>query len=395
MSELKSGWRYMGAFKLLLVGLFFGVAPLFAQIALVNVTSCGPLSLPGNSCTIPATGGGHLLVVGWEIGGGANTSTTITGITDNAGNAYAEAGNVRSVDTAAGSVNDIWYAQNVTAGTTSVTVSPSASVSNAGIVVWEFSGVSQSGALDGSAVLNSQPASATPAGAAVTTTAAGDVLISLVGVASGITGIASGNAFTNDELLKGNGWAHLISTSQGTYSAQWNESPAGTYASSTAAFRAATSGGSGGAGPCDLNQDGVVNGSGPGTDVYLAVNMAIGTQTCTANIEGPNTCTVITVQRVVNASQGQTCITYNTHQATLNWTASTSSNVSYYNIYRGGASGGPYNKIGSTTPNSGATSYQDTSVQAGQTYYYVATTVDTSGNESGDSNQASATIPTP
>lgn len=143
--------------------------------------------------------------------------------------------------------------------------------------------------------------------------------------------------------------------------------------------------------PCDLNQDGVVN----STDVNLAVSMAIGTATCTASLEGANVCTVITVQRVVNASLGQTCITYNTHAANLSWTASTSSNVSYYNVYRGTTSGGPYNKIGSTTANSGATTYTDSSVQAGQTYYYVGTAVDTSGNESGYSNQATASIPTP
>jgi len=42
-----------------------------------------------------------------------------------------------------------------------------------------------------------------------------------------------------------------------------------------------------------------------------------------------------------------------------------------------------------------STSYTDNSVQAGQTYYYVVTAVDGSGNESVDSNQAQAVIPTP
>ena len=52
-------------------------------------------------------------------------------------------------------------------------------------------------------------------------------------------------------------------------------------------------------------------------DVTVAVNMAIGTQTCNASLEGANTCTVITVQRVVNATQGQSCITYSTHAANV------------------------------------------------------------------------------
>jgi fibronectin type 3 domain-containing protein len=41
------------------------------------------------------------------------------------------------------------------------------------------------------------------------------------------------------------------------------------------------------------------------------------------------------------------------------------------------------------------TSYPDTTVQAGQTYYYVATAVDGSGAESTYSNQVQAVIPTP
>jgi fibronectin type 3 domain-containing protein len=42
-----------------------------------------------------------------------------------------------------------------------------------------------------------------------------------------------------------------------------------------------------------------------------------------------------------------------------------------------------------------ATSFVDGSVQSGQTYYYVVTAVDTSGTESGYSNQVQAVIPSP
>lgn len=141
------------------------------------------------------------------------------------------------------------------------------------------------------------------------------------------------------------------------------------------------------ASPCDLNQDGVVNSA----DVTLAVNMALGTNTCSANVEGPNTCTVITVQRVINASEGLTCITYNTHGVTLQWGASSTPNVTY-NVYRGAAAAGPFSKI---TNVSGLT-YSDSAIQAGQTYYYVLTAVDVSGNESAYSTPAAqANIPTP
>jgi hypothetical protein len=140
---------------------------------------------------------------------------------------------------------------------------------------------------------------------------------------------------------------------------------------------------------CDLNQDGVVN----ATDVTLATNMALGTTPCTANVEGALTCTVITVQRVVNASLGQPCSIYNGHKVTLNWVSSTSSVVGY-NIYRGAASTGPYTKMNSALI-AGA-SWADTTVAAGQTYYYVATSVDVNGNESGYSTPTpAAIIPSP
>jgi fibronectin type 3 domain-containing protein len=41
------------------------------------------------------------------------------------------------------------------------------------------------------------------------------------------------------------------------------------------------------------------------------------------------------------------------------------------------------------------TQYVDLAVQAGQTYFYVATSVDSSNVESAFSNQVSATVPTP
>jgi len=74
----------------------------------------------------------------------------------------------------------------------------------------------------------------------------------------------------------------------------------------------------------------------------------------------------------------------------LSWTASTSS-VSGYNVYSSSVSGGPYAKL--TPSELAATSYTDNSVQEGQTYYYVVTAVNSQNQESGYSEQVSATIP--
>ncbi len=75
----------------------------------------------------------------------------------------------------------------------------------------------------------------------------------------------------------------------------------------------------------------------------------------------------------------------------LSWTPSSSSDVVGYNVYRGAISGGPYTKL---TPSPLPSALDtDTTVSSGQTYYYVVTAVDSSNNESADSNQAVASVP--
>jgi hypothetical protein len=78
------------------------------------------------------------------------------------------------------------------------------------------------------------------------------------------------------------------------------------------------------------------------------------------------------------------------HSVTLTWTASTST-VTGYNVYRSQVSGGPYTKLDSSAV--AATSYGDSTVSAGQTYFYVVTSVNSSGVESADSSEVSATVP--
>lgn len=83
----------------------------------------------------------------------------------------------------------------------------------------------------------------------------------------------------------------------------------------------------------------------------------------------------------------------NKHSVTLSWVASTSTGITGYNVYSGTVSGGPYTKLNSSPVTS--TTYTDSTVLAGQTYYYVTTAVDSQSAESADSNQATAVIPSP
>jgi Abnormal spindle-like microcephaly-assoc'd, ASPM-SPD-2-Hydin len=73
----------------------------------------------------------------------------------------------------------------------------------------------------------------------------------------------------------------------------------------------------------------------------------------------------------------------------LSWNASTSS-VSGYNVYRGTTSG-VYSKINTALDPS--TTYTDTTISSGKTYYYAATSVDSNGQESTYSAPTQVAIP--
>jgi hypothetical protein len=79
------------------------------------------------------------------------------------------------------------------------------------------------------------------------------------------------------------------------------------------------------------------------------------------------------------------------HSVSLTWMPSSPSGVSY-NVYRGTVSGGPYNLLQSGVS---TTSYVDSNVQSGSTYYYVTAAVDASGLQSAYSVEAQAVIPMP
>jgi hypothetical protein len=130
-------------------------------------------------------------------------------------------------------------------------------------------------------------------------------------------------------------------------------------------------------------------------DVQAAIEMVLGTRSCpsTINIAGPGVCNAVMVQRVINASLGAPCSTPTTHGVTLSWTASASAGIAGYNIYRATTSGGPYAKVNSSLVT--ILNFDDPAVQAGVTYYYVVTAVDTSNLESGYSTEVQGKVPTP
>ena len=79
------------------------------------------------------------------------------------------------------------------------------------------------------------------------------------------------------------------------------------------------------------------------------------------------------------------------HSVNLSWNVSTTTGVQY-NVYRGTQHTGPYPTKLTSSPQA-TTTFTDSTVQTGTTYYYVVTAVDSNQQESDYSNEALATIP--
>jgi hypothetical protein len=123
-------------------------------------------------------------------------------------------------------------------------------------------------------------------------------------------------------------------------------------------------------------------------------------QTATLNVRfvpavpGGVTGTIIVASTAAN-SPGEVSVSANgvpsqAHRVLLSWQASRS-NVAGYYVYGGTVKGGPYTKL--TTSLVTTLNHADVTVQAGRTYYYVVTAVNSNGIESVFSAEASAAIP--
>lgn len=198
--------------------------------ALVNKAS--NYANPLTQLTIPSTGSGNLIAVALMFNG----ATSVAGVSDNAGNTYISAGarSTRGILSV-----EIWYAVNSKSGATQITPTFTGSPSHVEATEWEVSGLS-TGAPDAVNTATGSVTSNNTTGPVVTTSEAGDFIVSVLFANSAdFAEISSGNEFTDDFATDGNGWAHISSTSAaaGAHQASWyTASPVGIYCASTVAF---------------------------------------------------------------------------------------------------------------------------------------------------------------
>ncbi len=178
---------------------------------------------------VNATGGGDFMVVAVQ----GQAPGVATNVYDGAGSPYVRLDRAAGADTAAGNTVEIWYSPGLGGGANDVSVVFS-TVAYA-MVVWEFA-TPYPAVVDTVAQLSNQAATTTPVAPTLTTRCPGEVVVAAV-ISQNVSGIASGNEFTNDETSNSEGWAHLadVHAPAGMHTAEWT-STGGSYCSSAAAF---------------------------------------------------------------------------------------------------------------------------------------------------------------
>jgi hypothetical protein len=187
-----------------------------------------------SSQSISASVAGNLIIVAAFPG----TNGTLTSVTDNVGNTYVKAGsNYRAVLTAGGTgVVEIWYAVNIIAGATTVTLNGGTTPFQ--IAVWEVSGLATVEPFDNATKIDDNATQTSPLGPTIVTTEDYEFVISAIYTVNVVTGTVTGE-FSNDALSSGDGAAHITANTnlKGPHTPQWTQNIAGPFAGVTAAFK--------------------------------------------------------------------------------------------------------------------------------------------------------------
>jgi Putative Ig domain/IPT/TIG domain len=162
-----------------------------APIALVQHSRIDAgTALKASLALAAANSAGNLLAVVTRSGAPGETVT----VTDSRGNAYRQAARLNN---SSDNTLAVYYAENIAAGTNTVTVSNSASATLRFIVL-EYSGVASTNSLDGAA--SASGTSASPNSGILTTTAGGDLLLCALSTANGPSLTGGGGFMVEDAV---------------------------------------------------------------------------------------------------------------------------------------------------------------------------------------------------
>ena len=301
----------------------------YVQGAYLNPSSSGLVNVTYTSAQL--SGDLNVVVVGWS-----DTVSTVGSITDSKGNTYVSA--VGPTTSSGNASQQTYYAKNIaaaTAGSNTVTLTFSTTVSYPDVRVVEYSGVDPVNPLD--VAIGSAGNGATQNSGSVTTTSANDVLLASNYVSDSTTAVGTG--YTQRFITNGGEVVEdKIVSAIGTYSATSTQGGTGWWLMQLAAFRAATGTG----------------------------------DTTPPAAPGIPTLTVASATAI-----------------NLSWAASTDNvGVTGYRVERcSGASCTTFAQIGTPT----TTSYSDTGLTASTSYSYRIRAADAAGNLSSYSSTASAT----
>jgi hypothetical protein len=370
--------------------------PLFGAIAFVQVNSATPQP---NTITVPVTylkaqtaGDLNVIAIGWN-----DVAAVVSSVADTSGNAYLQA-----VPKATSSPisQTIYYAKNIKAaapGANVVTVTFSPAAGSPDVRILEYSGVDPTNPVDTTAAGTGNSTLASTA--TVTVPNATDLLFAAETTKTSTP--SAGSGFTSRVITQPDSdiAEDRTITAAGSYSATAPIAGAGAWVIQMVALKAA---GSSPPPPQTFSITSTVNG------------LANGNYTITSPVLPGYTVTPASQTVTINGANAMAApfaaltVVVTPHAANLTWGAGTPAKgtpctpigpncfsspvvVAGYNVYRATKAGGPYTKLNPSLITVQA--YNDTSVAAGQTLYYVAATVDSAGNISAYSNQATAVIP--
>jgi hypothetical protein len=213
-------------------------------ITLVHQSS-GSGTTPTYTVSITPTLAGNLLVVVIHIDEGV-VDVAITSITDNVGNTYAQCTGAYSEDDNIFHAMDIWYAKDIVAGATTLTITTDDTGSFADADVLEFSNVSTTTAFVSGAnlIVSSEGDPENIVGASMTPTDGGQLLINAVFANStNMTGVDSPfTGFGISEASAGTWDAYTINPALSPTQANFEPIGPDTYIASSALFNPGASG---------------------------------------------------------------------------------------------------------------------------------------------------------